>query len=252
MTPVFKPITTLTVLAALAFPLIAGAAGFADCPQFFVNQQPPAFKGAKLRALCFSHFAVLHNGQTRTPVFSAERLTASEIEQAKHVEREDRFFADHRLPENERAELEDYQGSGYDRGHMAPSHDQPDETAMAQSFSLANMVPQNSHNNRGPWSAFEATTRKYATLAAGPIYVISGPVFGPNPQRLNNRVAIPSQLFKLVYDPSANKAWAYWIDNTDTAQIAPPISYSELTKRIGVRLLPRGVRPGYADVEATH
>jgi endonuclease G len=66
----------------------------------------------------------------------------------------------------------------------------------------------------------------------------TGPVFGTHPQQLNGRVSIPAQIYKLVYDPAANRAWAYWTDNTDDACSAAPISYQELTKRIGVELLP--------------
>ncbi len=221
---------------------VAQAAGFADCPQFFAGNHPPVVHATQTRELCFSHFAVLHSGITRTPVFSAERLTPDEVKAAKKVKRKDQFFADHRLPESERAELSDYAGSGYDRGHMSPDHDQPDETSMAQSFSLANMVPQSAHNNRGPWAGYEKATRQYIERSGHTVYLITGPVFGRHPQQLNGRVSIPSQIYKLVYDPTAGRAWAYWTDNTDDARSGAPISYQELTHRLGYELLP-GLNP---------
>lgn len=120
---------------------------FAQCPQFFAHAQPPRVaQQPALRELCYEAFAVLHSGVTRTPVFVAQRLNRRLVEDADE-KRAKRFFADARLPRNERAELEDYKGSGYSRGHMAPAGDMPTPTAMAQSFSLANMVPQNLQHN---------------------------------------------------------------------------------------------------------
>lgn len=132
---------------------------FAQCPQFFANGQPPALSPRpQLRELCYEAFAVLHSGATRTPVFVAQRLNRQSIEDADE-KRAKRFFADARLPSGERAELEDYKNSGYSRGHMAPAGHMPTPTAMAQSFSLANVVPQDAQHNSGAWSKIEQNTR---------------------------------------------------------------------------------------------
>lgn len=109
---------------------------FAQCPQFFANGQPPQVpRQPALHELCYEAFAILHSGATRTPVYVAQRLNRRLIEDADE-KRANRFFADARLPRHERAELEDYKGSGYSRGHMAPAGDMPTPSAMAQSFSL--------------------------------------------------------------------------------------------------------------------
>ena len=124
------------------------ATRFAECRDFFAGGVPPAVpKAPLLRGLCYSEFAVLHSGQTKTPVFVAQRLSRQSIQDAQGEKRTNRFFADARVPRAERAELSDYKGSGYTRGHMAPAGDMPSATAMAQSFSLANMVPQNQKQN---------------------------------------------------------------------------------------------------------
>lgn len=79
----------------------------------------------------------MHSGISKTPLWSAEYLTASAID--ADVPRKDKFHEETLLPQSERAELKDYAKSGYDRGHMAPSADMPTESAQADSFSLANI-----------------------------------------------------------------------------------------------------------------
>lgn len=180
---------------------------------------------------------MLHSGETRTPVFVAERLNRQAVQDADE-KRADKFFADARLPRAERSELSDYKGSGYARGHMAPAGDMPTPVAMAQSFSLANMVPQSQKQNSGPWAKIEKDTRHYASRAKGDVYVITGPVFDQSSTTIGaNRVRVPSHLFKLVYDASTNRAWAHWQANADGTKAGPPISYRELVQRTGVRFL---------------
>ena len=218
----------------------ATAYPFAECPQHFpAGIAPTIARAPQRRELCYDAFAVLHYGATRTPLFVAERLNPQSVQDAKGEQRTNRFFADARLPRSERAELSDYQGSGYARGHMAPAGNMPNPTAMAQSFSLANMVPQNQQQNSGPWSKIEQDTRRYAARAQGDVFVITGPVFDKHSPTVGpNQVRVPSYLFKLVYDATTHQAWAHWQPNTQNARVEPPISYKELEQRIGMALLP--------------
>ena len=148
--------------------------------------------------------------------------------------RSNQFYEEARLPISERALLSDYRGSGYDRGHNAPAGDMHTDQSMAQSFSLANMMPQARQNNQGIWSKnVEEPTRQYIKRASGDVYVYTGSV-GKSGSIGSGRVTVPSHLFKLVYDPSKNSAWAYWIENTNEANMNPPISYEELVQKTGI------------------
>ena len=122
---------------------------------------------------------------------------------------------------------------------MAPAGDMPTPAAMAQSFSLANMVPQSSSQNSGPWAKIEKDTRLYASRAKGDVFVITGPVFEAGSASIGaNQVRVPSHLYKLVYDAQTGRAWAHWQANVDSTKAGPPISYGELVKRTGVNFLP--------------
>ncbi|MBC3933078.1 DNA/RNA non-specific endonuclease [Undibacterium curvum] len=215
---------------------------FSDCPQFFAKETAPVIPNAhqlNTRPLCFSKFAVMHSGKSRTPLYVAEKLNRRSVLDAQDKERTNRFFADARLPRAERAELEDYKGSGFDRGHMAPAGDMASDEGMAQSFSLANMVPQAPENNRKTWANIEKAARKYAMRATGDVYIVTGPVFDTQPQTIGrNQVWVPKYLYKLMYDPSEKRAWAYWVENADDAKAGKPISYEELVKRTGIQFLP--------------
>jgi endonuclease G len=216
---------------------------FRECPQFFAGATSPRVNKSfqvTPRALCYQSFAVLYSGVSKTPVFVAERLNRAQLEDAKDEKRTNRFFADARLRKAERAELDDYKGSGFDRGHMAPAGDMPNARAMAQSFSLANMVPQAPKNNQKTWNGIEQATRKYVMRAKGDVYVISGPVYEGKPKTIGSRrVWVPKHLYKLVYDPAAGRAWAHWIENTNDARAGKPISYEELVRRTNIEFLPQ-------------
>lgn len=232
--------------SAIVYSAFAADTDFAECRQYFANNTPPVIQnqeGQLPRALCFSGFAVLHSGKTHTPIYVAERLTKQALIASYDIPRTNIFFEEARLPHAERAQLDDYKDSGYDRGHMAAAGNMGTAESKAQSFTLANMVPQNPENNQNAWRKIEADTRKYAMRAEGDVFVITGPVFDGSPPTIgSSRVWVPQHLFKLVYDPATGRAWVHWMDNTEEARAGKPISYEELVKRIGVEFLPGRIR----------
>jgi endonuclease G len=248
-----------SALLIVCYSPVSFAAGFDSCPQFFVNASIPTLPKtapARQRQLCFDAFAVLYSGQSKTPIYVVEKLSRAQLLDAGGEERTNKFYEEARLPGADRARLEDFRAridddggeQRFDRGHMAPAADMPTARAMAQSFSLSNMVPQAPGNNRGPWAkSIEQATRKYVMRASGAVYVFTGPVFETPVRTLGpNQVWIPRYLYKLVYDPVANRAWAHWMENSDQARVGKPISYEELVKRTGIEFLAPGrpmIRP---------
>ncbi len=212
--------------------------GFAQCRQHFPGHVPTVKGPGRQRALCFDSFAVLHSGESKTPLYAVERLTRSSVEAAKRIQRTDRFYPEARLPSADRAQLSDYAGSGYDRGHMAPAGDMPNDAAKAQSFSLANMVPQAPELNQRAWNQIEQATRKYAARASGDVYVFTGPSFDQRPSTIGaGGVWVPSHTWKVVYSRGDERAWAYWMTNSAGPHSMKPISYAEFEQRSGLVLL---------------
>lgn len=190
-------------------------------------------------ALCSNHFAVLYSQASKTPAVVVERLSAARLRDAKGEERTNDFFADPRIPVSGRGELGDYRGQdpAVDRGHMAPAADSPDQLAMSQSFALSNMVPQDPTSNRKIWNKVEQDTRKYALRARGDVFVFSGPIFDAGHATVGrNKVWKPTRLFKLVYDGTTGRAWAYVLPNAES-RLGRPMDYATFVNTTGFNLL---------------
>ncbi|MFA6188789.1 MAG: DNA/RNA non-specific endonuclease [Sulfuricurvum sp.] len=219
---------------------IALLAAPTQCGNIYYGNNAPDILNSKLtlktKELCYSEFTVMHSGISRTPLWSAEHLTREQLRSKS--ERTNDFHPEERIPSGDRAELDDYSRSGYDRGHMAPSADMPNEQAQHESFSLANMIPQVPENNRGIWSSIEATTR-HLTNQKGQLYIITGPLFvGNDLKRIGGRVLVPTKIYKAIYDPASDKGAAYLVDNAEGDSYRV-ISISELEKISGIRHFPK-------------
>lgn len=234
-------IRSIVLSLSVFFVSTTWASDFSRCDENFYQSTEPDYINQKLLQqsvpLCFNGFATLYSGVTRTPLWSAEYLTRERLLQAEEIPREDSFHSERRLPDRIQAELSDYKGSGYDRGHLAPNADMANESQQYDSFSLANIIPQTPENNRYVWKNIESVTR-YLTKKHGEVYVVTGVAFrGNKVTQINKRVMVPSHTFKAIYVPKTGEAGAYYAPNDDSKRLEV-ISIDELALHSGIDVFP--------------
>lgn len=122
----------------------------------------------------------------------------------------------------------EYDGFGFDRGHLAPSADfRWSPIALSESYLYSNMSPQRPDFNRGIWADLEGTIRGYMGRHPGhQLLVVTGPVLKdglPTSERSPNGVTIPEQYFKVVVDREANQGIGFLLPNSGSK--APLMSF---------------------------
>ncbi len=227
----------ITIIACALSINIAFAGPIEDCKEFSRLGIP----GKQGELLCRKGFLIAHSPEHKTPLWVIEYLTAEKAN--GNLPRYDKFQPDPDLKEGTRAEISDYRGSGYDRGHMAPAADMKwDQQAMVQCFYLSNMIPQVGKGmNQGIWKDLEEYVRTWA-LDRGALYIFTGPIYegGINRTIGKNKVAVPSHVYKIVYDPFKAEAIAFIMPNEklDTADIPTYIvTIREVESKTGLDFL---------------
>jgi endonuclease G len=162
-------------------------------------------------------------------------MTRASVEAARRQKRVDAFHSEAAISPRDRAERDDYLGSGRDEGHMSPSGDMPDERSQFESFSLSNMIPQSPDNNRHLWQGIEIATRALAKYD-GELYVVTGPAFiGPRAS-IGRGVEVPTHIWKAIYDP--RRGAAAYVTRNHAGDAYAVISIAELTRLVGVDPFP--------------
>jgi len=173
---------------------------FADDQQSFPKGLPIIYRS------CYS---LNYDCRTKNANWVYERITAENLK--GDVDRENfKFKEDPSIPQIFRSTLKDYQGSGFDRGHLAPAANHKNSAdAMGDTFYLSNMSPQNPQFNRGYWSKFEKHVRdltKYYLVVES----FTGPLYLPHEDENGNKwvkyrvigkndVAVPTHFYKVLF-----------------------------------------------------
>lgn len=100
----------------------------------------------------------------------------------------------------------EYDGFGFDRGHLAPSADfRWSFKALSESYFYSNMSPQLPDFNREKWAELESHLRNYVTANKRSLYVVTLPILNEELKKIErgvNKVSIPEYFAKVVYDPA--------------------------------------------------
>jgi len=149
------------------------------------------------------HFAytLSYNEPCEQANWVAYELTNEETNST--FKRSNKFITDP-LVKTGSADNQDYAGSGFDKGHLAPAGDMGwSATAMKESFYYSNMSPQLPGFNRGVWKRAEELVRNWAKEYKS-IYIVTGPVLTKGLETIgHDHVAVPKYFYKVILDNHA-------------------------------------------------
>ena len=182
-----------------------------NCAQHTVHGAPVSSITSNTQYICHSNYAVHYRYDTKTAEYVVEHLDKSDI--TGPAKRKNNFGPDPKVDDDKEAQLDDYKGHPYDRGHLSPAaNNRTDKDQMSESFYLTNMVPQDPGHNRGIWRILEIGVRNTAAAGAD-IYVISGTIYDKGYKTIGNNLGVPTRIWKVVIDAKTGESIAFLFPN---------------------------------------
>jgi endonuclease G, mitochondrial len=260
----------------IVIPLLAGCTGLLS--QVSATQSPHLLLGKPSNATAFNandylivrpQYALSYNRSKGIPNWVSWQLNAGWLGELPRIP----FQADVSLPQDwYQVQPSDYNGSGFDRGHMTPAADRDRTEADSKAvFLMTNILPQAPDNNQGPWEKLESYCRDQVR-AGKELYITAGGFgqggIGSKGQRTSiaqGKIAVPEKVWKVVVvlnqptsDPAAVTA------NTSVIAVIMPnrqgiketdwrtyqTSIDEVEKLTGYNLLSALSEPVQATLEA--
>ncbi|MEG5175416.1 DNA/RNA non-specific endonuclease [Microcoleus sp. B3-D7] len=141
-------------------------------------------------------YVLSYNSKTKTANWVSWQLNRSWIGSA---DRKNDFRPDDAIPEAwYKVRPNDYMGSGYDRGHIAPSSDRTrNEADNTATFLMTNMMPQVPELNRGVWGDLEEYCRELVQQGKE-LYIVAGPVGRKGSIGKKEKIAVPAKNWKII------------------------------------------------------
>ncbi len=164
--------------------------------------EEPKYKSSNGEYIKHYAYSLLYNEEYEQAHWVAYQLTSEEL--TPNFKRTDKFISDTAVVSGSASD-QDYKGSGFDRGHLAPAADMVwSKQAMDESFYYSNICPQLAGFNRGIWKELEVQVRDWAR-EYGSVYITTGSICTASSQTIGeNQVSVPTGFYKtiLVYNDS--------------------------------------------------
>jgi len=186
-----------------------------------------------------TYYTLSYSSTHRQAEFSSYFLSPASIQGGQ--ERTDDFRVDPKVKTNP-VKSTDYQGSGYDRGHLCPAADMAlNVTAMSETFFMSNMSPMTPSFNRGIWSKLEDWVRE-AALQEGGLFVVTGPVLSKSCGSIKQFITIPCSFYKIVFKGGSNpKMLGFLLSNAGASGSVQQfvVSIDALEQQTGIDFFPQ-------------
>lgn len=118
---------------------------------------------------------------------------------------------------------EHYVRSGYDLGHLTPSHiTSYNDTLNHESFSLFNQAPQLAAFNRGKWAQLEKGVEDSISKYKVDVTIITGVIYDEKNKMYlgKSKIKIPDVYYKILYIKNKKKPLTYvWVGSNVNGQI---------------------------------
>lgn len=167
-------------------------------PFLYGQNELPRLINLNDQIIYHTSYTLSYNETHEQPNWVKYMVTKTDLEN-EVAKRKNNFKEDTLIPTGS-AQLEDYKGSGYDRGHLAPAATFVDsQKEMDESFYMSNMSPQDPSFNRGVWKKIETYERQMA-IEKDTVYVICGGVLTDDLKTIGpNKVSVPTFFYKIIY-----------------------------------------------------
>ena len=211
-----------------------------NCPQHTTLGAPISSITTNTQYVCHGNYALHYRYDTKTAEYVVEHLDTTDI--TGPAKRKNNFGPDPLVDDALEAQLEDYKGHPYDRGHLSPAADnRTDDEQMSESFYLTNMIPQDPGNNRGIWRILEVGVRNTAAEGAD-IYVVSGTIYDAGYLTIGNNVGVPTSVWKVVYNATNGETIAFIFPNVKLSTKDMPkyaVSVDAVEAATGINVFPK-------------
>jgi endonuclease G, mitochondrial len=198
------------------------------------------------------YFSLSYNEDHEQANWVLYRITRERLNNAR-IERTNQFLPDP-MVRTESATSRDYNGSGYDRGHLCPAADMAfDSLAMLESFYMSNMSPQVQEFNGGIWRELEELTRDWGRRYEK-LIVVTGPVLRDGAQKTIgfSKVSVPKRYYRVIL--TKERAIGFILPNavSDKQIMDFACSVDDVERATGIDFFPKVLSGQYEALEAQY